>query len=364
MNRHHSIARLLTAAILISPVAATAGEATLRQRLLDRYDANNDGRFSKEEADKIAADALADPVEADDLAAAATRTPGETRTASTEAVRCGTTHRFYVRKDDLDLSSYTGQVSKAEAKGASFSAWRDDESNTDQWEVHGVISWAVTQCLERPVGAAPRKAYISSRSLAPFLALDGVRSDDPDDDKSTLRAGVGFQAAIFEGAAFDLQAVTFAPYFQSDFRGQARAAGAALAWEPYNLDWNLGATLSARGPAAYWRLKLDADWLKVDKAGRTDLTEGTTYGWVGGSAGVAVYLPMPKGWRRRLQIYGDMDLHRDVRNDIEARLQTVGAAINLNEAGDVALSLKRSWGEDRKTLKPERKTSLSLDFKM
>ena len=364
MSRRHCIARLLTAAILISPAVATAGEATLRQQLLERYDANRDGQFSKAEADKIAADALAGPTEPDDLAAAATRTPEEGRAAKKEAARCGATHRFYVRRDDLDLSAYTGMVSKAEAKGASLSAWRDDESDTDQWEAHGVISWVATQCLKRPADAPAGATYVSSRSLAPFLALDGVRSDNPDDDKSALRAGVGFQAAVFEGPVFDLQAITFAPYYQSDFRGQASAVGAALAWEPYRLDWNLGATLSARSAAAYWRLKLDADWLRVDKAGRTDLTDGTDYGWVGGSAGVAVFPPMPKGWRRRLQVYGDIDLHRDVRNDIEARLQTIGTAINLNEAGDIALSLERSWGEDRKTLKQERKTSLSLDFKM
>jgi hypothetical protein len=363
MSRRH-IARLLTAALLILPVTATAGEATLYQRLLDRYDANKDGQFSKEEADKISADALAGPTEPDDLAAAATPTPGKGPAARKDAARCGFAHHLYIRRDDLDLSSYTGLVPKADAKGASLSAWRDDESDTDQWEAHGMISWVATRCLVRPADRPAGVAHVSSLGLAPFLALDGVRSDNPDDDKSALRAGVGFQAAIFEGPVFDLQAFTLAPYFQSDFRGEASAVGAALGWEPYRIDWNLGATLNADGAAAYWRLKLDADWLRVDKAGRTDLKDGTDYGWMGGSVGLVVFPPMPKGWRRRLQIYGDMDLHRDVRNDIEARLQTVGAAINLNEAGDIALSLERSWGEDRKTLKEERKTSLSLDFKM
>lgn len=345
-----------------SPLAAMAADdPSLYRRILDRYDRDKDSNLSDAEAATLRADIAAGPTTPNDIAQAVA--PVEA-TAPATAKTCGFDQRFYVRRDDLDLSSYTGRVSKSEAKGASLSAWRDDESDKDQTEIHGIVSWAATWCRKRPDALPATRAHLSSRSVALFVAADGVRSDDADKDSSSLQAGAALQAAISGGPYFDLQALTLRPYLQTDFRTQAKAAGAALAWEPYRIDWKLGASLGAARSAFFWRTKLDADWLQVDDPGRTELEANTDYLWVGGRAGLVVFPALPTGWERRWQIYGDVDLHRDVRNHIEARMQTIGTAINLDQDGDIALSLERSWGEDRLTLKEQRKTALSLDFKL
>lgn len=345
-----------------SPLAAMAADdPSLYRQILDRYDHNKDAVLSDAEAAELRAYIAAGPTTPADIAQAVAPTP---KPPPESAKVCGLDRRVYVRRDDLDLSSYTGQVSKAEAKGASLSAWRDDESDTDQIEIHGIVSWVASRCRDRPDDLPASQAYVSSRSLALFVAADGVRSDDPDQDNSALQAGVALQAAISGGRYFDLQAITLRPYLQTDFRTQARAAGAALAWEPYRIGWKLGASVGPARSAFYWRAKLDADWLHVDDPGRTEFEAGADYLWVGGRAGVVFFPAMPSGWERRWQIYGDVDLHRDARNHIEARMQTIGTAINLDQDGDIALSLERSWGEDRLTLKEQRKTALSLDFKL
>lgn len=345
-----------------APLAASAADdPSLYRQILDRYDRDKDGRLSDDEAAALRADMAKGPTTASDLAQAVAP---ENPPTPKPVVACGFDSRFYVRHDDLDLSSYTGLVSKAEAKGASLSAWRDDEGGADQTEIHGLISWVASWCRERPAGRTADDAYLSSRSLAAFVAADGVRSDDPDEDASSLQVGVALQAAIAGGHSFDLQAVTLRPYLQTDFRAQARAAGAALAWEPYRIGWKLGASVGAARSAFYWRAKLDADWLHVDDPGRTELEADTDYLWLGGRVGLVVFPALRAGWARRWRIYGDVDLHRDVRNHVEARMLTIGTSINLDRDGDVALSVERSWGEDRLTMKQQRKTALSLDFKL
>ena len=362
MTARPALTLLLCGLVSGAPLAAMAGDdPSLYRRVLDQYDHDKDGHLSDAEAAELHADMARGPTTSADIAqqVAPVKPP-----APEPEKGCGLEQRFYVRRDDLDLSSYTGRVSKADAKGASLSAWRDDKSDTDETEIHGVVSWVASWCGKHFDGLPANRAYISSRSLALFIAADGVRSDDPDKDGSSLQTGVALQTAISGGRYFDLQAITLRPYLQTDFRTQARAAGAALAWEPYRIDWKLGAGVGASKSAFYWRAKLDADWLHVDDPGRTELEADTNYLWVGGRAGLVVFPAMPSGWERRWQIYGDVDLHRDLRNHIEAQMQTVGTAINLDQDGDIALSLERSWGEDRLTLKKQRKTALSLDFKL
>jgi hypothetical protein len=340
---------------------------------LAKYDKDYSGDLSDEELKLLQADVSAGPSEPEDLAMIATMINSAGQAGGTpiekidkaEALACAVKSRFYVRRDEIDLSAYTNTVSKKEAKGASLAMSLEEVSDIDRTEAHGIVSWVRTQCLHRPKNRASTSAYLSSWSFAPFLAPDGVRSDDPDEDKSSLKAGASVQLTFSGGRLFDLQAFALKPYYQTDFRGAARASGAAASWDPYNLDLKLG---GAYRPLfgevyGYWQFRLDADWLHVDKPGRTDLEANTDYAWLGGTIGATVFPVMPKGWRHRWKLYGSIELHRDVNNDTEARLTTIGTGINLDADGDIALSLERAWGEDRETRDQIRKTSLSLDFK-
>lgn len=339
--------------------------------VLAKYDTDFSGDLSTAEFAVLNADLKTDPKDPGDLATVATMVDTANQTGGLrvvpiekEKVACAASSRFYVRKEELDISAYTAAVSKKEAKGASLAVSLEDVSDIDRTEAHGIIVWAHTRCLPRPEGLPATASYLSSWSIAPFLAADGVRSDDLEEDKSALKLGVGLQVAR-SGGWFDLQAFALRPYLQTDFRGKASAYGAQASWEPYRLDHKLnGAHQPLFGDVyGYWQFRLEADWLHVDKPGRTDLKAETDYAWLGGVAGVVLFPPMPEGWERRLKVYGNIKLHRDVNNAIEARLNFVGAGLNLDDDGDMALSLDYAWGEDRATLDRIRKTTLSINFK-
>lgn len=279
---------------------------------------------------------------------------------------CPGQRKVYVRRDRLDMSAYTGEVSQKEAKGASLSLLDDDEGGLQSAEAHGVVSLITTSaCRHRPEGLAIGEAFLASHNTAVWAQADGVRTDDdPDKDKSTVKLGADLQWGVFDGPWFDMQYVAVSPYYQTDFRGDAGAYGAQLSWQPVRLDSRLGGSYlpAADGFDYFWQTRLEADWLHVEDPGRTGLKAGTDYAWIGGSVGVTVF-PGDQALDSRLKAYGTWTYHRDVNNSRDARLYLVGAAYDLTADGAVSVSLDRTWGLERDKLKKVEKTLFSLNFK-
>lgn len=357
---------------------ATAYELHLVFPILEKYDLDFNGVIGDAEVAAMNAAFLRKEIPADRLGVVAPleealRERGflsveelTSGPAKSETDPCGSAGRLYVRRDPMEIDGFTGNVAQEEAKGASLSLSNESVSGYSATEIHGVLAYAFgRKCFAKPTSGPDNALFMSSRSFAAFIHADGVRTnDDSDKDKSSLRFGLDAQIALNAGRWFETQFFTASPYVMTDFRGEARAYGMEVSWQPYQADWHLG--YFAKQPDkyldAFWELRAEADWLHVDEVGLTDLEAGTDYAWVGGVLGATAFF-FPERLNHRIKAYGSWTYHRDVNQGLDARLYGLGAAYDLTEDGAIAVSLDYSWGLERDKLIEVDRTTLSLNFK-
>lgn len=282
-----------------------------------------------------------------------------------EADPCDPAAQVFVRRDPMEVDAYSGDMGQEDEKGASLAISSENVSGFDATEIHGVVGVSFgRRCYTKPSGSAADALYLFSRSFAASVQADGVRTaDDPDKDKSSVRIGLQGQLG-WAGGLFDTQYLTFAPYYMTDFRGQASAYGAQAAWEPYlgRIRLNYSPIPISKTFNAYWEFRAEADWLHVDEVGRTDLDAGKDYAWLGGRLGATLY-----PWRdlldSRAKVYGSWTYHRDVNQGLDARLYAVGAAYDLTDDGALSVSIDYADGLERDKLIEVERTTFSLNFK-
>lgn len=280
-------------------------------------------------------------------------------------LNCPNAQRYYVRRDRMDLNAYSQGVDQKEAKGAAISMFDEEVSDVQSVEARGVVSYIVNRaCRQRPDALPSGALWVSGDTVAAWIQADGLKTDDATKDKSSLKVGLDFQWGL-SGGPFAVQYLTLSPYLQSDFRGDGEAFGAQLSWEPYLLSQRVNGSFR---PASehfdfYWTVRGEADWLHVEDAGRTGLTDGTDYAWLGGTIGVTAY-PLPEQLDYRLKLHASWRYHRDVNAGLDARHYSAGAAWNLTEDGQVSVSVEHSWGLERDKLVEIERTTASLNFKL
>lgn len=273
----------------------------------------------------------------------------------------------YIRRDKTDISIYTQQVGKAQAKGAAFGYTNDHQSGVQTGEVHGVAAFVFARnpCAKPREGANPKAAYISGYALATSLGADGNFRSDRRSEKSAFKPGFDAQVELANMPIFALNVLTASTYYQTDFRGHASAYGLSGSWEPYEpplrLGGNPGIPLSPWFDY-FWQAKAEVYALRVNSAGLTNLTAGTDYLWLGGTARLNTFLLdnlLPSG----LSFVASYQWYWNERGHQTINLTTAGLSYNITPDGSTAIGLEYQYGTDRDTLDRRNQYMLTLSYK-
>jgi hypothetical protein len=207
---------------------------------------------------------------------------------------CDQNQRLFVRADSLDNFLYTAPTA-ADAQGASVSYTDDRVAKTRTLSVQGQVSYVLFRdlCPSTPIQYVP---FISGWAVVPFLAANGnFTSPRSKNEQSSTKFGVETQFELSRGLSlfgdFPLRQVfTFAPYYQTDFRGEARAYGFNGYWDAYDLRYHLGGYLDTN-PYLGWFVQVrgEADIRQVDIPGVTGLSK-SNYEWAGATARLTLNL--------------------------------------------------------------------------
>ena len=123
--------------------------------------------------------------------------------------------------------------------GASVGYTDDRVAGVQTVGINGMISYVALRdlCPETPAGDAP---FVSGYAVAPFVQGQGSLTI-PQSRKEQSTAKIGLEAQLEVARGFPLRQVfTVAPYYLTDYRGQARAEGTNLYWDAMTLDLHLG----------------------------------------------------------------------------------------------------------------------------
>jgi hypothetical protein len=281
---------------------------------------------------------------------------------------CESEQGFYLRRNKLDISIYNQSIDASSAEGAAISYTGDRENDIETAEVHALAAWvfARTPCAptygEPPIG----RPYFSGYAFAVSVIGDGTLTADRTDEKSALKPGLDAQIEIANGPIFDLQALTATPYYQTDFRGEAQAYGFSASWQPYQLDWRLGGSYTQFSSLFdfFYQLKAEADGLRVNNPGLTNLTADTDYLWIGGTATLRVYLLPGLLGDRLLSVtsyayYDDVSSNQDSNQTIHMFTTNLG----YNFTDNTSISFEYQNGTDRDTLEKLDQYLVTLNVK-
>lgn len=198
------------------------------------------------------------------------------------------TQDLFVRSDPIDGFRYLYPLSTGDGKGATLSYNNNLLNDTQALTIKGFGSFiAAREFLEtadRPLEGPPR---LSGYALAPFVYADGTLNvPRRASERSALQAGFDAQFEVYGGGILSLQNFGVRPFYQTDFRGEGSIYGAAFAWEPYQLDLNLGARRDVAEPKVLgvtWRAVAEANVFRVDDPGLSAFGPRREYAFLGGT---------------------------------------------------------------------------------
>jgi hypothetical protein len=281
---------------------------------------------------------------------------------------CDQNQRIFIRADSLDNFLYTAP-SAAKAEGASISFTDDRVSGSRTLAVNGQISYVLFRdlCPTTPKEYLP---FISGWAVVPFVSAHGnFTSPRSKTEQSSTKVGVEtqFELARSFGLFGDFplrQVFTFSPYYQTDFRGEARAYGFNGYWDAYDLRYNLGGYLDTN-PYLGWFLQLrgEADLRQVDVPGVTGLSR-TSYDWAGGTARLTfVFFPsadVPPWLQDRFSLIASANYFHDFKSGMDIHLYRATVKYKLNPEGYSSIGFEYTNGTDKDTLVYAQKYMIKL----
>ncbi|MGY4257648.1 hypothetical protein ACVI1L_004716 [Bradyrhizobium sp. USDA 4516] len=258
---------------------------------------------------------------------------------------CNQDQRLFIRADSLDNFLYTA-LTAADAQGASVSYTDDRIAKTRTLAVQGQLSYVLFRdlCPPTPIEYVP---FISGWAVVPFVAADGdFTSPRSKNEQSSAKIGVETQFELSRGLSlfgdFPLRQVfTFAPYYQSDFRGEARAYGFNGYWDAYDLRYHLGGYLKT-DPYLGWFVQLrgEADIRQVDIPGVTGLSK-TNYEWAGATARLTFnFLPsadVPDWLLNRFSFIATAKYFHDFNSGMDVNFYQATLKYRLNPYSSIGL---------------------------
>jgi hypothetical protein len=276
--------------------------------------------------------------------------------------------RWFVRADPLDNFFYDVNAGYGNAKGASVSYTNDEIAKTQAVTIDGIVSYVLTNtaCIDDPVPLAP---YISGFALAPWVSANGTLNEPfKPTEKSALKAGFDVQIEAAYTGMFDRQYFSASPYYQTDFRDQARVEGLTLAWEPVQHLILLGQGRPLNDfIGGFWQLRAEADITQVDSVGLTKLALGR-HDWVGATARANVFFfpigvdhPWAPWLLNRISFVGTAQFFRDT--DIGRNVRYYTAALQYQLSSNTSISFEYDTGTSKDTLVSATQYLVKLNYK-
>ncbi|WP_299771205.1 hypothetical protein [uncultured Tateyamaria sp.] len=276
--------------------------------------------------------------------------------------RCDIPVRFFLRDSLASVSVLQPGIVDVPKKGAAFSYTYDQMADEASWSAKGVFMWlpAVNnRCHTNQERSDAGKIFRSGVAFAPFVAFDGTGSDSAQ-STSNLKFGIRSELQYF-GGFFNAQHIAFNPFFGTDFDFDAEVYGLNASWTPILGKARLNGFRRDGKPFKWsWTLVGETEYQNVNRAGQTGLTDGTEYGWIGGTIGLD-FQYSPKSWPG---LFGSVKhaSFRDAIGNQSADLSTVTLGFHLDKEKTSALKLIYENGEDRTSLTPRDRTTLALTF--
>lgn len=292
--------------------------------------------------------------------------PDEPVDDSQKASFCNQEQRLFVRADSLDNFLYTAPTT-ADAQGASVSYTNDRVAKIGTLAVQGQVSYVLFRdlCPPTPIQYVP---FISGWAVVPFVAADGdFTSPRSKNEQSSVKSGVETQFELSRGLTlfgdFPLRQVfTFAPYYQTDFRGEARAYGFNGYWDAYDLRYHLGGYLKT-DPYLGWFVQLrgEADIRQVDIPGVTGLSK-TNYEWAGATARLTLNLfpsaDVPDWLLNRFSFIATAKYFHDFNSGMDVNFYQATLKYRLNPYSSIGLEYTN--GTSKETLVYAQKYMIKL----
>jgi len=199
---------------------------------------------------------------------------------------------------------------------------------------------------------------LTALSFGPYLEMKGSFNSE---DSRVVLGGIA-QAEIL-GGLFDLQRVSFAPYYETDLTGRSNIYGAVTSWQPYILEWALGSVrrLPREILDVTWSVAAEGDYRYIDNGGRTSQAE-QDYAWLGVDATVRVW-PFPEVFDSRVFAQANYTYHHDLLGGDSASHFTGGVGMNLDASGATTVNVEYFVGDDYKTGEDEEVVKSSLKVK-
>jgi hypothetical protein len=261
--------------------------------------------------------------------------------------------RLFIRADSLDNYLYAA-VPTDKAKGASVNYTDNQLTDRRSATIQGMVSYVVLRdlCPDTPPDLAP---FLSGYAIAPYVFAKGnLTAPRLASERSTLKFGVEAQWERSLGRPLR-QVFTMSPYYQTDFRGIARAEGLNLYWDPVDLDWHLGGYIDTNPHLGwYWQFRAEADLRNVSNPGLTSLLLGR-YAWGGAIAQLHLFLfpeatYVPSWLRNRVSFTGTAKYFYDFLSKTDVQLYSAELRYKLAEGGSSSISLKYERGTDKDTM--------------
>jgi hypothetical protein len=283
------------------------------------------------------------------------------------------TPQLFIRKDSMDTFLY-GITPVSKAQGASVSYTNNylvQGQRTAQ--IDGQVSLLVFRkpCIDPPKGVAPgEQLYLSGFALAPWVSGHGNLNDqNRNSEKNALKVGLDTQFDVTDGKLFDVSYFSGTPYWQTDFRGYARAAGYSAYWEPTRLDIRLGGNYARFSEIVdwYWRFRAEANIRNVQDPGETGLATGN-HEWFGFTSQLYLFflpgdLNVPDYLRDRFSITGTFTYFSNAQTGESYNQYNAQAAYNLSTDGSTSVAVQYIRGTDKDTLTPTRQFLFKLNYK-
>ncbi|MDX8541535.1 hypothetical protein RFM23_28320 [Mesorhizobium abyssinicae] len=305
--------------------------------------------------------------------------------------------KLYVRKDKLDALYYLYPQAPVYAKGASVAWTNDYRADTQSLAIQGFVSYVPFSpySFDPKVNGDPSLEKVdvplefSRYTAGPYVYGAGtIGSPRKASERSKLQVGLDNQFEIIGGGLFNLQTLGVAPYYQTDFRGEAQIYGLTTLWEPYQHDWRLGGSRN-NGESyvdLYWRAIAEADLFRVGKAGETNYKDDTDTALLGGtislngvlfpnmpSAGAALcgrisfsaqyqYFWDAVSGNDLKNLHGEVDYNLGGKKNYATRDCPDSPANASGPSGTTALVLSYDDGTDKDTLEKRKKLQLQLSY--
>ena len=337
-----------------------------KHNILADYDRNLNGRIDPDELEQInvdlaAIDSSSESAEIRLRSEQHVPIPLESSPASIEAAVRENVSRAYLREKRIEIGIDTEKPGDSVANGAAITVTNDIDGHKTVTSISAAAGYMFRHNFALPSDYNPGDLALTAVSFGPYVEANG----EVDSATSRVSFGAIAQAELFGGQVFDLQRFSFAPYYQTDFRGDSSIYGAALSWQPYVLDLGLGSIrrLGEDGFDFTWGLSLQGDYRHVADAGGTGLKSHDDYGWVGAAASVKIW-PLPELLQSKIFAQVQYSYFHDAIGHGSASVLTAGLGYTIDEAGNASINVEYIKGEDYQTETDKNtiKTALKVKF--